>query len=399
MTLEVSRKVKTVKPSITLAITAKANEMKAKGIDLASFGAGEPDFDTPENIKQAGIAAIQTGKTKYTACGGLPDLKKAIQQKFKRDNNLSYELNQIIVSGGAKHSLYNVFQAILNPGDEVIVPAPYWVSYPDMVLLADGKPVIVQTAVENNFEITVADLEKNITPKTKAIVLNSPSNPTGCIYSRAKLEAIAKYLEDKEIYVISDDIYEYFLYDGQTFCNVAQLSEKMKAKTIVVNGVSKAYSMTGWRIGYLAGPAEIVKLIDVVQSQSLSNPTSISQVASIEALNGDQSAVRKMVAAFDERRKFIAAELNKIPGLTCKLPQGAFYVFPNISQLIGKSYKGQVIKDSVQFADLLLSEALVAVIPGSGFGAEGFVRLSYACSMDNIKKGLQRIKEFVGQVK
>lgn len=396
--MQLSKRVQKIKPSITLAITAKAKEMKAQGHDVIGFGAGEPDFDTPDNIKQAAIKAINDGQTKYTPSGGTPELKKAIQAKLKRENNLDYELNQIIVSSGAKHTLYGIFQAIISEGDEVIIPAPYWVSYPDMVLLADGTPVIVETKEENNFEFTIADLEKYITPKTKAIVLNSPSNPTGCVYSKAKLQAIADYLADKDVLVISDEIYEHLLYDGTEFVSIANLSAKIKEKTIVVNGVSKAYSMTGWRIGFAAGPANIIKAIDNIQSQSTSNATSIAQAASVEAYNGDQSFIPIMLKAFAERKIYMVETLNKIEGITCQNPKGAFYAFPNISKLLGKKYNGKIITDSAEFSDILLAEAGVAVIPGVGFGAEGYVRLSYAVSMKNIETGLKRLAEFVAKL-
>jgi aspartate aminotransferase len=337
--LDISKKIKKIKPSITLAVTAKANEMKKQGHDVIGFGAGEPDFDTPENIKNAAKAALDKGFTKYTPSGGTLELKKAVQLKFKRDNALDYELNQIIINSGAKHSLYNVFQVILDPGDEVIIPAPFWVSYPDMVLLADGVPVIVNTKEEHNFELDIADLEKYITKKTKAIVINSPSNPTGCVYSPEKLQKIAAYLEDKNVFVISDEIYEHLVYDG-AFTTIAGVSPKIKEKTIVVNGVSKAYSMTGWRIGYTAGPANVIKGIDVVQSQSTSNPTSISQWATVEALTGDQSFIQKMKKSFAERRDYIVERLNGISGLACRKPAGAFYVFPKTKALYGKSYNG-----------------------------------------------------------
>lgn len=396
--LDISKKIKKIKPSITLAITAKANEMKKQGLDVVGFGAGEPDFDTPEHIKNAAKLAIDKGLTKYTPSGGVLELKKAVQTKFKRENNLDYELNQIIINSGAKHSLYNIFQVILDPGDEVIIPAPYWVSYPDMVLLADGVPVVVQTKEENNFELEIADLEKHITNKTKAIVINSPSNPTGCVYSPEKLKKIATYLEDKDIYVISDEIYEHLVYDG-VFATIASASPKIKEKTIVVNGVSKSYSMTGWRIGYIAGPAAVIKGVDIVQSQSTSNPTSISQWATVEALLGDQSFIKKMNSSFAERRDYMVDRLNAIPGLACRKPAGAFYVFPKCKALYGRSYNGKKITNSVELSDILLEEAKVAVVPGAGFGNDDYIRLSYACSMENIKKGLDRIAEFVGKLK
>jgi aspartate aminotransferase len=396
--LGISKRVQKVKPSITLAVTAKAKELKDAGEDVVGFGAGEPDFDTPQNIKDAAIKAVNEGKTKYTPSGGTLELKKAVQAKFKKENNLDYELSQIIINSGAKHTLYNIFQAIIDDGDEVIIPAPYWVSYPDMVLLAGGKPVILETKEADNFEIDIAELSKAITAKTKALVLNTPSNPTGCVYSPEKLKALADFLEDKDIYVLSDEIYEHLLYDGAKFISIAEVSSKIKEKTIVINGVSKSYSMTGWRIGYAAGPKDVIKAIDVIQSQSTSNPTSISQAASVEALNGDQSCIPKMLKSFDERRKWIVAALNAIPGISCLTPQGAFYVFPNISKLLGKKYNGKVISNSVEFCDTLLAAEKIAVVPGSGFGAEGFVRLSYAISLENIKKGIKRLESFVSKL-
>ena len=396
--MKLSNRVQKVKPSITLAITAKAKAMKAQGLDVIGFGAGEPDFDTPDNIKQAAIKSINDGFTKYTPAGGTPDLKKAIRNKLVRDNNLPYDLSQIVVNCGAKHTLYNIFQAIISEGDEVIIPDPYWVSYPDMVLLADGTPVIIETKEEENFELSIEALEKAVTSKTKAIVLNSPSNPTGCVYSKTKLEQIANFLKDKNILVISDEIYEHLLYDGTTFDSIANISEDMKEKTIIVNGVSKAYAMTGWRIGYAAGPENIISSINKIQSQSTSNPTSIAQVASVEALNGDQSCISKMLVEFSKRRTYMVERLNNMDGVSCLTPKGAFYAFPNISKLIGKSYNGKKIEGSLDFADVLLAEVGVAVVPGIGFGSDDFVRLSYASSLDNITKGLDKLEEFIGKL-
>lgn len=390
-----AKKLDAVKPSLTLSITSKEKEMRSRGIDVIGFGAGEPDFDTPDNIKKAAIKSIENGFTKYTHSGGMPELKKAVQAKFRRENSLDYGLDQIIINCGAKHSLYSIFQVMLNGGDEVIIPAPYWVSYPDMVLLADGKPVILPTREEHNFEIDIRELEKSITERTKAIVLNSPSNPTGCVYSPGKLKEMAGFLSDKNIYVVSDEIYEHMVYDGAKAMSIASLSEEMKEKTIIVNGVSKTYSMTGWRIGYAAGPKEIIKAMDTLQSQSTSNPTSISQAAAVEALNGEQHAIKNMVMEFCERRDYIVNALNEIPGITCRKPAGAFYVFPKISGLYGRKYEGHAIAGSLDFSSLLLEQAKVAVIPGIGFGDDRHVRLSYACSMDNIRKGMERIREFV----
>lgn len=399
MTLELAARINSVQPSKTLAVTARAAELKAAGKNVINFGVGEPDFDTPDNIKTAAIQAIQKGFTKYTAAGGIQELKKAVQSKLARENNLQYELNQIIIGAGAKFSIYSLFQVLLNPGEEVLIPAPYWVSYPDMVLLAGGCPVIVPTAAENNFELTVADLQKNITPRTKILVLNSPANPTGSVYSREKLQAIAEFLTDKDIYIISDEIYEYFLYEKTQFYSIAQFSPEIKAKTIVINGVSKSYSMTGWRIGYAAGPAGVIKAMETLQSQSVSNPASIAQAAAVEALNGDQASVKKMLAAFRERRDFIVGAFQKIPNVLCPYPQGAFYVFPDVSALYGKTYKERRIAGSLEFADALLNEKLVAVVPGEAFGNDKHIRLSYACSLENIKEGLARIAEFVRELK
>ncbi|MDR1998304.1 MAG: pyridoxal phosphate-dependent aminotransferase [Candidatus Margulisbacteria bacterium] len=393
--MNLAERVGRVQPSKTLAVTTRAVELRAAGQDIINFGVGEPDFDTPENIKDAAIQAIHKGLTKYTAAGGTPALKTAIQSKLRRENGLAYGLEQIIVSAGAKYSLYSLFQILLNSGDEVLIPAPYWVSYPDMVLLADGRPVFMPTRPEHNFEITVEDLRASLTPRTKALVLNSPSNPTGSVYTREKLQAIAGFLEDKDIYIISDEIYEYFLYGGAEFYSIASFSERIKAKTIVVNGVSKSYSMTGWRIGYAAGPAEVVKAMETLQSQSVSNPASIAQAAAVEAINGDQSSVAVMLEAFTRRRAYMLEVFRKIPGIQCRAPQGAFYVFPDVSALYGKSYKGQKINNSLDFAGALLNASGVAVVPGAAFGGDNYVRLSYACSTKNIEKGLGRIAEFI----
>ena len=399
MSLGLADRVLRVKPSKTLAVTAHAAELKAAGKDVINFGVGEPDFDTPDNIKTAAIQAIQNGFTKYTAAAGIPDLKKAIQAKLHRENNLDYDLGQIIVSAGAKYSIYSLFQILLNAGDEVLIPAPYWVSYPDMVLLAHGEPVIVPTKAENNFELTLEDLQKNITPRTKILVLNSPSNPTGSVYSQAKLQAIAKFLEDKDIYIIYDEIYEYFLYGKEKFYSIAQFSQKIREKTIIVNGVSKSYSMTGWRIGYAVGPVQVIKAMETLQSQSVSNPASIAQAAAVEAINGDQSSVKVMLNAFAKRRQCMLEAFQQIAGIKCHAPQGAFYVFPDISALYGKSYKGKLLKNSLDFADMLLIEKNVAVVPGVAFGDDNCVRLSYACSTENIKKGLARLAEFVQELR
>jgi aspartate aminotransferase len=388
-----SNRAKSLKPSPTLAINAKAKSMQAQGIHVISFGAGEPDFDTPQNIKQAAKKALDDGFTKYTPVGGMDDLKDAIIKKFQRDSGLSYKRSEIIVSCGGKHSFYNLAQAIFDQGEEVIIPAPYWVSYPPMVALANGTPVIVNTTEKNEFKITPEELKKAITPKTKALIINSPSNPTGSAYTKNQLEKIAEIAISKNFFVISDEIYEKIVYDGFEFISIASLSEEIKKKTIIVHGVAKTYAMTGWRIGYTAGSEEIISAMNNIQSQSTSNPTSISQKASVEALIGPQNEVEKMVSAFAQRRNYIVDRLNKIPGVSCYKPVGAFYVFPNFSSYYGKSYQGKKIENSTHLADFFLDVAKVAVVPGVEFGADPFERLSYATSMEDIKEGLNRIEE------
>ncbi len=389
----ISERVKQIKPSATLAITAKAKAMKASGIDIVSFGAGEPDFDTPDNIKEAAHNAIRSGFTKYTAVGGTDELKEAIAARMKEDCHVEYALNNIIASCGGKHSLYNIFQAIINPGDEVIIPSPYWVSYPDMVLLAGGKPVIVDCHEETGFKMQPHQLSSLITKKTKAIVINSPSNPTGAAYTEDDLKALAEIAVNNNLLVISDEIYNRISYNNFKVVSMASLGEEIRKLTLVVNGVSKTYSMTGWRIGYVAGDEEIVKAMNKIQAQSTSNPTSISQAAAIEALIGPQAPAEEMVSHFEKRKDYIVQELNAINGVTCFDPQGAFYAFPNVSSYFGKSHGGDEIKNSADMTRYLLEEAKVAVVPGGEFGAEGYIRLSYATSMENIEKGLKRIKE------
>lgn len=394
-----SQRAKAIKPSPTLAIDAKAKALKAQGVDVIGFGVGEPDFDTPQNIKDAAIKAIEMGFTKYCPVGGTDDLKDAIIEKLKKDNGLLYERGEIIVSCGAKHSLYNIAMTVLEKGDEVIIPAPYWVSYPDIVALADAKPVIVNTSEKNGFKMTAEEFRKAITPKTKAVVINSPSNPTGSSYSRKELEGIAEVAVEKKILIISDDIYEKLVYDGFEFISIASISKEVKDLTIVVNGVSKAYAMTGWRIGYAAGAKEIITAMTNIQSQSTSNPNSIAMKASTEALVGPQGAINAMVGEFDKRRVYMVERLNKIKGITCLRPNGAFYAFPNITGLLGKSFNGKLIETSSDMATLLLDEIKVALVPGSAFGAEGFLRLSYATSMEKIKEGMDRVEKAVGMLK
>ena len=394
-----SERILKVKPSATLAITALANSLKAKGIDVIGFGSGEPDFDTPKSIKMAAIQAIETGKTKYTPAGGIPELKKAIVDKLRRDNRLAYDVSQVTVNCGGKHSFYNLMQVLLNEGDEVIIPSPYWVSYPPMALLAGGVPVVVDTAEESGFKITPGQLEKAMTDRTRALVINSPSNPTGATYSREELEALAGVLEKRDVLIISDDIYESIIYNGMSFCNIANLSDSLFKKTIVLNGVSKAYSMTGWRIGYMAGDTEIIKKVEILQSQSTSNPVSISQYASVEALVGDQGVIKEMVEAFDRRRAIIVQGLNEAAGISCMMPEGAFYAFPAITgatkfrgwKAVMQKYGGESV--SAALTSYLLEEARVAVVPGVEFGNDGYIRLSFATSDENIIKGVARIKE------
>ena len=390
-----SKRVQNIKPSPTLAIEAKAKALKAAGEDIISFGAGEPDFDTPQNIKNAAITAINSGFTKYCPVAGTPDLKAAIVTKLKRENNLAYEDNQIIVSCGAKHSLYNLFSATLDPKDEIILPAPYWVSYPDMAALAGAKVKVIKTKEREGFKISPEKLKAAIGKRTKALVLNSPSNPCGCTYTFEELQKIADICLEHKILIFSDEIYEKLIYDNFKFYSIANVSKEVQDITVVVNGVSKAYAMTGWRIGYAAGPKEIITAMTNIQSQSTSNPTSIAMKAATEALNGPQDSVEIMRAEFEKRRDFIVERLNKIKGIHCTKPQGAFYVFPNIKKLLGKTYNGKTIATCTEFAQYLLEVAKVAVVPGAAFGADGFIRLSYATSLDNIKNGLDRIEEVV----
>jgi len=393
--MKLATRVTKIKPSPTLAVTMRARALQAQGKDIIGFGAGEPDFDTPENIKQAAIRAIQEGFTKYTPVGGIDELKDAVITKLERDNGLSYRRSQIVASCGAKHTLYNIAQALFEKGDEVIIPAPYWVSYPDIVLLAGAKPVIVHTTTSANFKLTPERLEKAIGKKTRAVVINSPSNPTGATYSLKELEGLAEVILAKGILAISDDIYEKILYDGLPFHNIANVSDAMKERCIVVNGVSKAYAMTGWRIGYAAGPEKVISAVTEMQSQSTSNATSISQKASVEALAGDQRAVSVMTAEFEKRRNYIVDRLNRIRGISCMKPPGAFYVFPRVSRLYGTGYRDRKIANSVDLSEFLLEEGGVAVVPGSAFGNDRHIRLSYATSMKNIEEGVRRIKAVV----
>ena len=394
MTTKLSQRVQSIKPSPTLAITARAAELRAEGKDIIGLGAGEPDFDTPEHIKNAAIAALNNGQTKYTAVDGTADLKQAIIKKFSRDNGLDYQPNQILVSCGGKQSFFNLAQAFLDAGDEVIIPAPYWVSYPDMVLLAEGTPVIIEGDIDQRYKITPAQLEAAITEKTRLFVINSPSNPSGMAYTKAELEALGDVLrKHPNILIATDDMYEHIYWADEPFVNIVMACPDLYDRTIVMNGVSKAYSMTGWRIGYAAGPETLIKAMKKIQSQSTSNPTSISQAASVEALNGDQSCIETMLVEFKKRHDFVVAELNEMDGVTALSADGTFYVFPDITGVIEKM---PGINNDMEFAEALLNDKGVAVVPGSAFGLQNHMRLSIATSESNLRNALSRIAEFIG---
>lgn len=397
MEIQISKKASSVEASPTLAIDAKFKNMKAEGIDAVGFGTGEPDFDTPDYIKQAAIEALNNGMTKYTPASGTLAVKKAVCNKLKRENNLDYDVSNIVVSNGAKHSLTNIFTAILNPGDEVIVPAPYWVSYPQMVMLADGKPIILQTTEENDFKFTPDDLKAVMTEKTKAIILCSPSNPTGSVYSVDELKAIADFCVENKLIVIADEVYEHLIYDGETV-SIASLNDDIKKQTITVNACSKTYAMTGWRIGYTACEAPLAKAMANVQSHATSNPNSIAQAAACAALNGPLDSVMEMKAEFLKRRNYMYERINAIDGLSCRMPKGAFYIMMNISKVKGRKIYGQTINTSDDFCNLLLEKELVALVPGSGFGADDFIRWSYATSMESIEKGMDRLQKFMSNM-
>ena len=396
--MELSKRAKNISASLTLAISAKANKLKAAGEDVVSFGAGEPDFDTPEFICEAAREALEIGFTRYTSASGYEDLKKAVRDKFKRDNNLEYGTDQIIVSNGAKHSLFNTFQAILNPGDEVIIPVPYWLTYPETVKMGGGTPVYLETKEEEDFKINIDKFKDMINENTKALILNSPSNPTGSIYNKEELEEIAAVAVENEIIVVADEIYEKIVYDDNEHISIASLNDEIKDLTVVINGVSKSYAMTGWRIGYAAGPKKIIEIMSNIQSHATSNPNSIAQYASNAGLRGDHSFMEERRKKFEERRDYMYDKINSIDGLSCLKPGGAFYIMMNIENVIGKKINNQKIKDSFSFADNLLDEKLVAVVPGVAFGADNFIRLSYANSLENIKKGLNRVEEFVAEL-
>ncbi len=392
--MELSKRVQAIKPSPTLAVTARASKLKAEGKDIIGLGAGEPDFDTPQHIKDAAIAAINKGFTKYTAVGGTPSLKQAIVAKFKRDNGLDYTAKQILVSCGGKQSFFNLALALINPGDEVIIPAPYWVSYPDIVLIAEGKPVIVQAGIEQDFKMSAAQLAAAITTKTKIVVINSPSNPSGAVYSLEELQALGEVLrKHPQVLIATDDMYEHIALRDEKFVNILNACPDLYSRTMVLNGVSKSYAMTGWRIGYAAGPEHIITAMENVQSQSTSNPTSISQVAAEAALNGDQGCIAPMLKAFRERHLYVVDALNKIPGVKCITSGGAFYAFPDVRPVIMALHQKSIIKEAtdVALSEYLLEQAGVAIVPGSAFGSEGYIRLSFATSMENLKNAVSRI--------
>lgn len=397
--MRLSDRALTISPSPTLAIDAKAKEMKAQGINVIGFGAGEPDFDTPDHIKEAAVAAIWRGMTKYTPVAGINELKESICQKFKSDQGLDYQLGQIVVSAGAKHSLYNAIEVLAQAGDEVILPAPYWVSYLEQIKLAGAEAKIVTTSEENGYKLTPAELASAITARTKLLILNSPSNPTGAVYSEEELKALGDVIIKYDITVISDEIYEKLIYDGLRHVSIASLSPELKERTVVINGVSKAYAMTGWRIGYAAAPVPVAKAMTDLQSHSTSNPTSVAQAASVAALTGDQEPVQQMVAEYTRRRDYMLERLLSIPGVTCARPNGAFYLFPNVQAYFGKAFQGKMINSATDLATVLLEETQVAVVPGAAFGNDDCFRLSYAVSMDHLKEGMDRISRLMHEIK
>lgn len=398
MGLTLSRKAAGVKPSSTLAITAKAKAMKAEGIDVVGFGAGEPDFNTPDNINEAAIKAIKEGFTKYTPASGTAELKKAVCEKFESFNGLHYEPNQIVISNGGKHSLTNIFEAILNPGDEVIIPAPYWLTYPEIVKLSDGIPVYVYGSKENGYKVTAQQIRNAVSENTKALILNTPSNPTGMVYSEEELRTIAEVAVEKDFYVVADEMYEYLIYGEKKHVSIASLGDEIYKRTITCSGVSKSYAMTGWRIGYTGSGVEIAKLMGSVQSHQTSNPNSIAQKAAFEALSGDQSALESMKVEFDKRRKHMYERISGMPLLNLLEPEGAFYVFIDFTDVLEKSYKGQKIGTTARVAEILLEDYKVAVVPCADFGFDNFIRLSYAISLEAIDKGLDRIEKFVSSL-
>jgi len=397
--MKLANRALNISPSPTMAIDTEAKQLLASGVNVISFGAGEPDLDTPDYIKEAAVIAIWAGKTKYTPVAGILPLREAICRKLESDQGLKYEPEQIVVSAGAKHSLYNTMQVLVQDGDEVILPAPYWVSYLEQIKLAGATPTVVNTREENGFKLTPSELEGAITPRTRLLILNSPSNPTGAVYTGAELALLKDVILKYDFSVISDEIYESFIYNGLKHISIASFSPEMKERTIVINGVSKAYSMTGWRIGYAASVPQVAKAMTDLQGHSTSNPTSIAQEASVAALNGDQGPQRQMVAEYTRRRNCILERLSGIPGITCITPGGAFYAFPNVKSYFGRSYKGRLIRSATDLAKILLEEAHVAVIPGAAFGNDDYIRLSYVCSIKKINEGLDRISALLGSIK
>ena len=395
MALTISHRCQNIAPSVTLQIDARAKEMRATGLDVIGFGAGEPDFPTPQHICDAAKEALDLGMTRYTPAAGTKELRKAICEKLRRDNDMTYTYGDILVSSGAKHTLFTILQGIIDPGDEVLIPTPCWVSYPEMVRMAGGVPIFIPADESTNFIPTSRDIASRVTRRTKAIIITSPSNPNGSVWEREQLQFVADLAVSHPFYVISDEIYEKLIYDGRKHLSIAQLGEQIKAQTFLVNGMSKAYAMTGWRIGYVAGPRHEITAMANFQSQATSNANTIAQYAAMKALQGDQSCVDEMVKEFEKRRNLMVERINAIPGISCRKPQGAFYIMMNIKQLLGRTYNGRVLESSMDFAELLLAEKQVAVVPGVAFEAEGYCRLSYAVSADQINRGLDRIDEFV----
>ena len=395
MALTISHRCQNIAPSVTLQIDARAKEMRAAGLDVIGFGAGEPDFPTPQHICDAAKEALDLGMTRYTPAAGTKELRKAICEKLRRDNDMTYTYGDILVSSGAKHTLFTILQGIIDPGDEVLIPTPCWVSYPEMVRMAGGVPIFIPADESTNFIPTSRDIASRVTRRTKAIIITSPSNPNGSVWEQEQLQFVADLAVSHPFYVISDEIYEKLIYDGRKHLSIAQLGEQIKAQTFLVNGMSKAYAMTGWRIGYVAGPRHEITAMANFQSQATSNANTIAQYAAMKALQGDQSCVDEMVKEFEKRRNLMVDRINAIPGVSCRKPQGAFYIMMNIKQLLGRTYNGRVLESSMDFAELLLAEKQVAVVPGVAFEAEGYCRLSYAVSADQINRGLDRIEEFV----
>ncbi|GKU24724.1 pyridoxal phosphate-dependent aminotransferase [Clostridium folliculivorans] len=397
--MTLSKKIEALTPSITLSITAKANEMKKTGVNVISFAAGEPDFNTPKNIIDSAISAMENGHTKYTPASGLLELKKAVCKKFSDDNQLEYSSSQVIISNGAKQCLGNLFLALLNPGDEVIVPTPYWVSYPELIKIADGVPVYVQCEEADDFKYTIENLKQSLTAKTKALLINSPNNPTGTIYSKEELVEIANFAKENDLYIVSDEIYEKLIYGGEKHFSIAAVSEDTFNRTIVINGLSKTYAMTGWRIGYAAGPENVIKLMSSIQSHMTSNPNTIAQYAAIEALNSPVKLVEDMILEFERRRNYMVDKLNEVENVKIINPSGAFYVMVNISYYLKKKFGETIIEDSKMFSELLLETSAVATVPGIAFGLDDYIRLSYATSIDNIEEGVKRLKSFINKLK